>query len=338
MIISYDTVIIYGGKLKKNTPFQVIPLDEVKVKAILSKEKAHVGEHLTILLKVSSGAIHDFFMREIEILRNWITESGITDIQLADMDGMDQAVFKLIPVSWARIDSLRRPSDLKLNMPKEGPEIETILPSKNVLTVVLLEDEEWFAYFDNDISSGKSYATKDFKSFLGQKKRELGDELIVLIKPTEGSDYAAAVDILDLMTITKIKQYAMYKLSAEEEKYFNIHNRDLFDAPPEPIVVESPKSAKSTSTDRDGSFFVEITAGGTIYWWINDPGEVRKNAIIHKVRKGVIKREVLAYRSKKPSGKIMIKGDKDAKYPDFEYVIQELKEANEFKYQLVTEK
>jgi len=128
MIISSDSVIIYSGKLKKNTAYQKIPIDEVRVKAILVKEKSRTSKEQSVLLKLSSGLMGDGsggLMEPVLNLKNWSIESDMTNIVFADMDAMDEAVFKLVPLTWAMIDSFSRPLKLELKMPKDVPDEKT---------------------------------------------------------------------------------------------------------------------------------------------------------------------------------------------------------------------
>jgi hypothetical protein len=54
--------------------------------------------------------------------------------------------------------------------------------------------------------------------------REGREGLMVLIKPAEGTHYKQVVDVLDEMSITRVKKYAVVKLSAPEKEWMRGNN------------------------------------------------------------------------------------------------------------------
>jgi biopolymer transport protein ExbD len=137
------------------------------------------------------------------------------------------------------------------------------------------------------------------------------------------------------MTINKIQHYEMIEISMKEDAFFNINH---FENSP-PKKTNRLSSINNTELkDGDGSFVIGIAADGNLSWWIDENGPDKINLIIRKIRKGQITKAIAEYRINNPQGKLFIKGDKDSKYPDFEFVIEELKQANEYKYELITEK
>ncbi len=338
MIISSDSVIIYRGKLKKNTAYQKIPIDEVRVKALLAKEKSRTSKEQSVLLKLSSGLMGDGgggLMEPVLNLKNWSIESGMTNIVFADMDAMDEAIFKLVPLTWAMIDSFNRPLKLELTMPKDVPDEKKVIDEKNALTVILLSEEGGWCYTGREYGSGQLYSMEELRQLLIEKKKVLGDDLVVIIKPAESANYKATVNILDLMTTEHIKSYAMVKLSKEEESYFNSPHALK---PPEPIKVQTPGSVTIQEMPADNAFLIEIKEDNSVWY---HPRSLTSKMAPQEVKKPVktnLQKIVADYEAGHTGVKItyLIKGHPKATYPLFEQVVSALKANNINKYNLVT--
>jgi hypothetical protein len=85
--------------------------------------------------------------------------------------------------------------------------------------VLILNEIEVYAYNGANIKNGSKYNFKDLSSYLATKKP--WSELVVSIKPGAKSTYQSVVDMLDLITITKIENYKMEDLTKEEQALMN---------------------------------------------------------------------------------------------------------------------
>jgi hypothetical protein len=111
--------------------------------------------------------------------------------------------------------------ELHLNMPKdEDPETNRPL-TRSTVSLILLGDK-WYSYNGTNIKSGAYCDQQQFRALLLKNKKAWGDSLFVMIKPSDQSTYADAVDALDEMAINTIERYALVKLNPEEENYFRV--------------------------------------------------------------------------------------------------------------------
>lgn len=335
IIMASDTVIIYSGKLKKNTEHQEIAIDEIFLKAALAKKRTNDGKEPIVLLKLSSGLIKDGFMRQIMDMRNWLIESGFTDIQFAEMDEMDTDVFELIPVSWASVDSFNSPKKLDLMMPKDVSDESRPIDEENAFTMILLSEEANWAYTGTDYQRGQLYSMGELRQLLIEKKKELGDSLVVIIKPAEAANYKATVNALDLMTTQHIKRYALVKLSKEEEIFLNSPHE--FE-PPEPVETKIPNSVSAVELPDDNALLIDLRKDGTVWYQV-----ISKTAKIapQKVNAPVTKNltQIIAdFANSLPNveKKYLVRGDGNTSYKRIEQVTNAFKANNILKYNLVT--
>jgi len=126
-IISTDSVIIYSGKLGKNTPFQKVALDEKKIKKILTDKKNKANEPVTVLLKLSNEGGGAEILGNVMNIKTWSQDLGITNFEFADADVMDLTRFRLdSPPTWRFLDSFFS-QPLHLNMPRDAEVIDSDL-------------------------------------------------------------------------------------------------------------------------------------------------------------------------------------------------------------------
>ena len=214
---------------------------------------------------------------------------------------------------------------------------EDIVKGKNSVSVVLLSDDGWWCYTGTDVSKGAIYDTKKFQQLMLEKKKEFGNDLAVIIKPTKLSTHKATVDILDQMTTNDIKRYAIYKISKEEENYFNVHNSDLF-SPPQAVKKTTPNTITSDKIPQDNSFLIEIKKDNSVWYQFISP---LSRMSLQKVDAPITKNltQIIADYKLSSSNKpktYLIKGDKESTYPIFKEVVDALKENNIHNYTLVT--
>jgi hypothetical protein len=86
--------------------------------------------------------------------------------------------------------------------------------------VILVSDiNETFVYSGTNIAGGRKYTYNELKKYLASKCTN--SNLSILIKPLAGNTMKSTAEMLELMTRTNIKKYALADISKEEEDYFN---------------------------------------------------------------------------------------------------------------------
>lgn len=149
-----------------------------------------------------------------------------------DMTPMVDLGFLLITF-FVMTAELAKPTTMPLYMPADGP--PSPLGDSNALTILIAEDKMY--YYNGDwekaVQTETIYKTSftgsaDLRSIIGDKQRLLDstqrhkegrDGLMMLIKPGHTAAYESVVDVLDEATISRVKKYAIVKLTEEEEKW-----------------------------------------------------------------------------------------------------------------------
>ena len=293
---------------------------------VLNSAKEEKGKRLNVIIRTS-----DIVQKAtIDTIVEKIKSSGISNYFIIKMSDQEQETF------MTAVANFNKPSELVLTMPKDEPEEHSVSVEKKFVTVILLAEDAWWCYSDTSIGSGAIYSVKEFQQLVTKKKKEFGDSLLVLIKPTKQSSYKATVDVLDQMTINHIKQYAMVKLSEREEKMFD--SPDLFE-PPLPVKIETPNSITAQELPNDNAFLIEIRKDNSVWYQIlsltNKMSPQKINEPITKNLKNIIADYEKSLPDKPKT--YLIKGDGNSTYPTFEKVINALKENKIYKYNLVTE-
>lgn len=343
IIISSDSVIIYGGKLKKNIPYQKIAIDEIRIKAILSKEKANTAEELTVLLKLSSEPMGGGLMAQIANVIRWAKQSGINNVVLADTDAKDLAVFKLKPVPWAYLDSLFSPHPFNLKMPKDEDEELTIEKvdqhAPATLSVVLNGVDDWYCYEGADSASGRSYSRKEFSALLGKKKKQWGEKLVVLVRFGFGAGTESIIAPLEEKAKSKIKNYIIvYPSPGQAIRKRNLTAEDFLLRSHPPVDIEPPNTVRADQLPEDNAFLIEIKEDNSVWY---QPRSLVSRMVSQEVRKPVsarLQKIVADYKASHSGIKIayLIKGHPKSTYPVFQQVIDALKANNINNFNLVT--
>jgi biopolymer transport protein ExbD len=150
-----------------------------------------------------------------------------------DMTPMVDLGFLLITF-FVMTAELAKPTIMPLYMPKDAhPPID--LGRSNALTVLIGENKIY--YYNGDwedaIQAGGIRETSlagehDLRKIIGdkqklldstQKRKEGRDGLMMLIKPGTTASYETVVDVLDEATISRVKKYAILRLSDEEKEW-----------------------------------------------------------------------------------------------------------------------
>ncbi|MFH0733862.1 MAG: biopolymer transporter ExbD [bacterium] len=116
-----------------------------------------------------------------------------------------------------------KPQTMEINMPVKPKGNEVVEDNQNAvkaskaLTIILGADNKIFYYSgvpDKENPPEKTdYSAEGIRKVLLEKNRTVKD-LVVLIKPTDESNYKNVVDILDEMNISDLKRYALVDIAS----------------------------------------------------------------------------------------------------------------------------
>ena len=150
-----------------------------------------------------------------------------------DMTPMVDLGFLLISF-FVITTQLAKPTEFDLAMPKDGPPSE--IGESGALTV-LIDDYKMFCYegeWKKAVASGTVRElnfsdANDLRHVIETKQEELAiankndgrNGLMVLIKPTKQASYKQVVDVLDEMSISLVKRYALLRISNEENTWLD---------------------------------------------------------------------------------------------------------------------
>jgi len=124
--------------------------------------------------------------------------------------------------------TMSSPKAFKLNVPvdTEKEEEQTEAKASGAFTIMLSKENHVYYYEGQllpDASNFKSTNFKDLRGILLNKKARTPEkDLVVIIKPNELSSYKNVVDVLDEMTITEIKRYAMIDITPQENELIKV--------------------------------------------------------------------------------------------------------------------
>jgi biopolymer transport protein ExbD len=153
-----------------------------------------------------------------------------------DMTPMVDLGFLLIAF-FIMTTELNKPVVTRLNMPHDGPPMS--LGMSNALTV-LLDDNNTVYYYHGDweeavknkavikttlsVKDGVGKIIREKQQALDQLKAvkpdaEGRDGLMLLIKAMTKANYSTVIDVLDEVTINRVRKYALVKAEKEEINY-----------------------------------------------------------------------------------------------------------------------
>src|SRR2546423_7503955 len=118
--------------------------------------------------------------------------------------------------------TMSQPTAMKLFLPKDTdkPEEQNKVKASGALTLLLGKNDVIYYYEGElapDASNFKTSSFKEVRKVIIDKKRSTDDQdFVVVIKPDNDATYKNTVDILDEMTITDVKRYAMVDISPVE--------------------------------------------------------------------------------------------------------------------------
>ena len=151
-----------------------------------------------------------------------------------DMTPMVDLGFLLITF-FVITTELAKPTAMDLYMPKNGPDMP--LGESSALTVLVSNNKLYYyngkwehAIKNNSIMQTSFSGISDLRNIIEDKqklldataaKKEGRDGLMLVIKPGIDAFYKNVVDVLDEITISRVKKYAIVKLSEDEKKWLH---------------------------------------------------------------------------------------------------------------------
>jgi biopolymer transport protein ExbD len=124
--------------------------------------------------------------------------------------------------------TMSTPKAFKLNVPvdTEKQEEQTEAKASGAFTILLSKDNHVYYYEGQLLPDASNFKSTNFKELRGilldKKARTPEKDLVVIIKPNELSNYKNVVDVLDEMTITEIKRYAMIDITPQENELIKV--------------------------------------------------------------------------------------------------------------------
>ena len=115
--------------------------------------------------------------------------------------------------------TMSQPTAMTLFLPKdvEKQEDQNKVKESGAFTILIGGNDHLFYYEGLDPTQLKSTTFKKIREEIIKKKQSTNPEdLVMIIKPSEEATYKNTVDILDEMTISEIKRYAMVDISPQE--------------------------------------------------------------------------------------------------------------------------
>lgn len=139
-----------------------------------------------------------------------------------DMTPMVDLGFLLITF-FMLTTTFSKPQAMEVNMPdkeekKDPKEEQMAVKESNAVTIILGRGNFvfWYQGLDNPELNVTDYSDKGLRAALLQKKKEIGKDMFVLIKPMDKSKYKNMVDVLDEMAICAIPSYAIVDITKED--------------------------------------------------------------------------------------------------------------------------
>jgi biopolymer transport protein ExbD len=110
---------------------------------------------------------------------------------------------------------------LNLQLPRDVPDssIEKANPPKASQLSILISGDNIYGYMGGDIRKGRKYTSEELTDLLKREKTD--KDFVAAIKPGKSCSYKTIVDVLDLMTITGVKNYTLIDITKKEEVYLH---------------------------------------------------------------------------------------------------------------------
>jgi biopolymer transport protein ExbD len=137
-----------------------------------------------------------------------------------DMTPMVDLAFLLITF-FMLTTTLNKPQALQVNMPdKNDKEKKPEIAESKAMTIILGENDKiyWYTGVKEPNVSTTDYSAEGIRHVLNKKNKEIGVDLVVVIKAMKKAKYKNLVDILDEMNITHTKRFAVVDITTQDEE------------------------------------------------------------------------------------------------------------------------
>ncbi len=134
----------------------------------------------------------------------------------------DEFKYNLISEDPVSRNSEKNEQEMHLSLPESQVERPNEAQYDNIeskLTLLLLDATSIYGYTGKYVKNGKVYDYKNIRNIIKEASKKYKNKLVVIIKPGKDASYRNTVDILDEMTIYKIKRFAMLKMNAQEKTF-----------------------------------------------------------------------------------------------------------------------
>lgn len=164
----------------------------------------------TIFLKPSAG---DGSLQNLCDFKTSLQKQGLNATIIDTLNQKEIAFFHAPPLT--NIFNAEPTNTLQLPADTEGTDS---FPNNPARLVVLIYDENGlFAYRGTDLANGKKYTYSGFRTVL--RSLNTDGKLSVLIRPSKKCTYRNTVNMLDMMTIGKVKHYSLVDITRREESF-----------------------------------------------------------------------------------------------------------------------
>jgi len=216
LVLGYDSIIYYIGFSNQMQEVHSGKItDTAFVAAMFEKIKS---DSLSMVIKPGGGADMLGNFQEIVNLAN-INNVNRRSVDSGDTNEDKAFGFVTPPMVKAAMRGEDRPP-LKLNLPRDepaSPNAVSNFPKASQLVILISGSTGIYAYMGGDIRTGKKYTYQELIDLVKAKRSD--KDFSVVIRPAKSSTYKNTVDILDVMTISNIKNYALVDITNEEEDY-----------------------------------------------------------------------------------------------------------------------
>jgi hypothetical protein len=209
VLFGYDSIACYYGSSAELTDLKRgLLTDKLFMDTILTTAKDR--KPFLIALKPVCGG---------SVMSNYIqldTLFALNNFKNRTIDTLDEKEQKFFNATSVLTFLKEQEEPLKLFLPRESNEPGHV-SLDNGLVVLVLKESEVYVYTGKQIKEGNKVTYAELEKMLAAKRSE--HDFFVIIKPGERCSYKSTVDILDLMTIEKIKNYSMEDVSSDEKAF-----------------------------------------------------------------------------------------------------------------------
>lgn len=326
IILVADSLITYNGELSASSKVSKLPADKSAVKALLEENKRTYADKLFLTLKLADdGGGNAMSAAEAFLMTDRLAASMNIKKQTALPDNNEQKRFA--------VTVFQRPGEqsLKLYLPRDADTKESS-PVNPKYLLTLVPDQDKCFYYKGDLSSMEQVKKVDYEKLrevIISFRKEMGDSILIFIKPAEKAGYKNIVNVLDEMTINDIKKYAMLDLTKEEEERLGLQGFMSFKEteyiPPGTELLRKPDLVFILSKNGDITY---TPAGQTEKIRISPPSA---NNIVK-----VIDKTARALNKNASNLAVDLVGDKDAKYPQFKQLMDALKQRDLINFKMIS--